>query len=131
MLSRIAAIALLGALLTGTAARAGDAQAAPPAAVTQGFTTFLQDVLAGKVPPNISSTMRSQSSAMFSGVKAAFGPLGAFRKLIFVRQDTLQGYRRYHYTAVFEKDVQHVIFVTDSNGTIVGFFEDQPSSPGP
>ncbi|HEX4015085.1 MAG TPA: hypothetical protein VHX17_14510 [Candidatus Cybelea sp.] len=100
------------------------AQAAPPAPPTTSFTTFMTDVMAGRVPPNISATMKSQSEGL-SQVRQAFTQFGTFKRLQYVRQDTMQGYRRYHYTAIFSKSSQHLIFVTDSSGTIVGFFEDQ------
>jgi hypothetical protein len=50
---------------------------------------------------------------------------GTFKRLQFVREDTMQGYYRYHYTAIFQKSSLHIVFVTDSEGTIVGFFPDQ------
>lgn len=100
------------------------AQAAPPAPPTTTFTTFMTDVMAGRVPPGISETMKSQSEGL-SQVRQAFTQFGTFKRLQYVRQDTMQGYRRYHYTAIFSKSSQHVIFVTDTGGTIVGFFQDQ------
>src|ERR1700753_3567632 len=40
------------------------AQAAPPAPPTTPFTTFMTGVMAGRVQPNISETMKSQSEGL-------------------------------------------------------------------
>ncbi len=117
MIPIIAVVALVVAQATAPA---------PPGDVTAGFTTFLTDVLAGRVPTNISQTMKSQSSTMIAQAKSTFGPYGALRRLQYEREDTDQGYHRYHYMAVFAKGSPYVAFVTDSDGTIVGFFEDEP-----
>jgi hypothetical protein len=115
----------------GSAAIAQQAAAAPaalPAAeLTPRFTTFLSDVLAGHVPPDISETLRSQSSTMLTQVRSDLGKFGAFRRLQYARQDTSQGYLQYHYVAVFDKGSQPVVFVTNSSGIIYGFFQDQPT----
>ncbi|HLY02445.1 MAG TPA: hypothetical protein VKR56_08100 [Candidatus Cybelea sp.] len=102
------------------------AQAAPSGEMTLRFTTFLSDVLAGRVPPDISETLRSQSSTMLTQVRGDLGKLGEFRRLTYVRQDSSQGYLQYHYVAVFDKASQPVVFVTNSSGIIYGFFQDQP-----
>jgi hypothetical protein len=99
---------------------------APAGVMTARFTTFLSDILAGRVPSQISPTMKADSSTLIAKVQSALKPLGTFKKLEFVSQDTMQGYHQYHYTAVFAKGVQPVMFVTDASGTIAGFFEDQP-----
>jgi len=134
MLRKLTVIAVAAALTGGAFASTGrpaSAQSAPSSSVTAGFTTFLSDVLAGRVPPNISSTLKTQSSQLISGVRTTFASLGTFRRLEFVREDTLQGYHRYHYRAVFDKGSRSVAFVTDANGTILGFLANQPSaSPG-
>ncbi|MFY9720545.1 MAG: hypothetical protein WAK16_12980 [Candidatus Cybelea sp.] len=117
MIQMIAVVALVVAQATAPA---------PPADVTAGFTTFLTDVLAGRVPANASETMKSQSATMISQIKHTFGTYGTFRRLRYEREDTAQGYHRYHYMAVFDKGSPYVAFVTDSDGTIVGFFEDEP-----
>lgn len=117
MMQIVAAVALVVAQATAPA---------PPADVTAGFTTFLTDVLAGRVPANISETMKSQSSTMIAQAKSTFGAYGAFRRLQYEREDTDQGYHRYHYMAIFAKGSPYVAFVTGSDGTIVGFFEDEP-----
>jgi hypothetical protein len=136
MVDKIAAAALLCAVALAPlpaaaqapppAQSAPAAQAAPAAATTAGFSAFLSDILAGRVPPNISPAMKSQSTTMLTQVKSLLAPLGNFRRLTFLREDSLQGYHRYHYTAVFDKGSQGVVFITDSSGTIVGFGNDQP-----
>jgi hypothetical protein len=62
---------------------------------------------------------------MMSQVRSSFASLGAFVGLRFVKHDTSQGYQGYHYSAVFQNGSQPIAFVTDSSGTIVGFFQDQ------
>lgn len=104
---------------------AGDtASAAPPlAALTAAFSAFLSDVLAGRLPAgNLTPQMTAAlTPADLSEIDSEFTPLGAFARLQFVRQDSLQGYRRYHYTAIFEKGQMGLMFVTDSTGAIAGF----------
>lgn len=104
-------------------------ESAPPpsSATTARFTTFFTQVLAGHVPgENISPQMRAGfTSSLLAQVDGAFAGLGKFRQLEFVRADTMQQYQRYHYRAVFEQGSQGVMFVLDSSGTIVGFFQDQ------
>jgi hypothetical protein len=124
MMLRIAAFAVLLACVgTGVSS----AQTASSSPLTAGFTTFLTDVLGGRVPPNISPTMKDQAPKMLDQVQKALAPMGTFRRLQYERQDTMQGYRRYHYMAIFDQGQQGLIFVTDSKGVIVGFFEDQPA----
>jgi hypothetical protein len=100
---------------------------APPSALSAQFTAFLTDVLAGRLPASgISDQMKSAlTPAVIAQVGGSFAPLGKFQKLQFVRQDTVQGYQRYHYVAVFDKGTQGLMFVVDSNGNIAGFFKDQ------
>jgi hypothetical protein len=146
MLSKLAFAALLCGL-TMTAAGPAYAQPAPagqPApqapesapppdsALTGRFTGFFTTVLGGHVPGGgISAQMRQGFTQQLLGqIDAAFAGLGKFRDLQFVRADTMTQYQRYHYLAVFEKGSQGVMFVVDSNNTIVGFFEDQ-SVPNP
>ncbi|MGA2760039.1 MAG: hypothetical protein ABSF08_06960 [Candidatus Cybelea sp.] len=106
---------------------AGAPAALPSSELTPRFTTFLSDVLAGHVPPDISETLRSQSSTMLTQVRSDLGKFGEFHRLQYVRQDTAQGYLQYHYLAIFEKGSQPVVFVTNSSGVIYGFFQDQPT----
>jgi hypothetical protein len=107
-------------------AQTAAAPAATAGVMTLRFTTFLTDVLAGRVPADIAESMKSQSSTMLTQVRSDLGKLGEFRRLQYVRQDTSQGYRQYHYVALFDKGSQPVVFVTNSTGEIYGFFQDQP-----
>ncbi len=138
MLSKLAVAALLcGFMLPAAPAPAQPAppaaqpatESAPPpsSATTARFTTFFTQVLAGHVPSgNISPRMREGfTSQLLAQIDGAFAGLGKFRQLQFVRADTMQQYQRYHYLAVFEQGSQGVMFVLDSGGTIVGFFQDQ------
>ncbi len=101
--------------------------AAPSTALTARFTAFLTDVLAGHLPATgLSDAMKAGfTPQLISQVDGSFTPLGSFQKLQFVRQDTLDGYQRYHYVAVFDKGSQPLLFVLDSSGNIAGFFKDQ------
>jgi hypothetical protein len=131
MIRKIVATASFAALamVLGSVAMAQTA-AAPPApsgVMTAHFTTFLTDVLAGRVPADIAETLKSQSSTMLTQVRSDLGKFGEFRRLQYVRQDMSQGYRQYHYVAVFDKGSQPVVFVTNSSGVIYGFFQDQPT----
>jgi hypothetical protein len=112
---QIAAVLVLSGLI---------AQAAPSGPPTATFTTFMTDVIAGRIPPDISESMNSNADGL-SRARQAFVQFGTFKRLQFVREDTMQGYYRYHYTAIFQKSSLHIVFVTDSEGTIVGFFPDQ------
>jgi hypothetical protein len=129
-LTMIAACAILGGGALAMAAPAS-AQGAPSGAVTQRLTTFLTEVLAGHTPSHISSTLAQQSSQLISGVKATLGTLGTFHRLDYVREESMQGYHRYHYRAVFEKGTRGLAFITDSNGTVVGLEEDPTSNATP
>jgi hypothetical protein len=140
MLSKFAAAALLCGVALSAAAPVC-AQPAPPApesapapdsALTGRFTSFFTTVLAGHVPGSgISAEMRQGFTQQLLGqIDAAFAGFGKFRQLQFEHADTMQQYQRYHYLAVFEKGSQGVMFVVDSNNTIVGFFEDQ-AAPNP
>lgn len=133
MIQKLTTIAACAALAGGAVAAAApaSAQSAPSSAQTARLTTFLTDVLAGHTPPHISSTLQQQSSQLISGVKATLGTLGTFHRMDYVRQESMQGYHRYHYRAVFEKGTRGLAFITDSNGTVVGFEEDPTSNSTP
>jgi hypothetical protein len=110
-------------------AAATPATATTPAAIdtlTVGFTTFFTAVLAGRVPSgNLTPAMKAAlTPAMVSQIDAMFSSFGTFLKLQYARQDALQGYQRYHYVASFEKGRLGVMFVTDANGALAGFFKD-------
>jgi hypothetical protein len=103
------------------------AASAPDSAMTARFAAFLTDVLAGKLPSSgISDTMKTKFTPdLISQVDNNLSPLGAFQSLKFVRQDTIQGFARYHYVATFDKGTVPLNFVLDSDGNIAGFFKDQ------
>jgi hypothetical protein len=138
MLQKCAVAALLLALAQPAAAVAQADQptnstaSAPDSALTSRFTAFFKQVLAGHAPGgNISPQMKSGlTPQLISQIDGAFASYGTFRRLDFVHQDSLQGYQRYHYTAVFDKGSQGLMFVVDSNGTIAGFFQDPGTSSG-
>ena len=138
MLTR-ALIALLFFVIGAVAASPVFAQqpptnAAPPPgnALTARFNSFFTDILAGRAPStNVSPEVRSGlTPQLVSQIRSSFASLGTFRHLQYVRQDQVQGYRRFHYSAVFDKGNQGVMFVVDANNTIVGFFQD-PAQSGP
>ena len=142
MLRNLAAAALFcGLALSAAPAFAQPAPQSPPApeaapapssAMTGRFTTFFTQVLAGHVPSGgISEQMRQGfNQQLLAQIDGAFAGLGKFHQLQFVRADTMQGYQRYHYSAVFDKGSQGIMFVVDSSNTIVGFFQDQ-AQPSP
>ncbi len=141
MLAKLVVAVLLCGLATSAAVPAL-AQPAPPtappapesappdSAMTAHFTTFFTQVLGGHVPSgNISPQVKAGFTQQLLGqIDAAFAGLGKFRQLQFVRADTMQQYQRYHYLAVFENGSRGIMFVVDSNGTIVGFFQDQAAT---
>jgi hypothetical protein len=135
VLSRLAVVAVfasaISALPLGAMADpstpAPAAVATPDAALTARFSAFVTDVLAGQLPATgVTDTMKTAFTPSVMGqVKTAFAPLGSFQKLQFTHEDSVQGYQRFHYIAVFDKGTQPVIFVIDSNQNIAGFFADQ------
>jgi len=130
--AKLALLVLAGLLLC---AAPSYAQSAPSVSTTTTahFTSFVQDILAGRTPSGISSTMRSGfTPSMRKEIQGDFTPCGSFQRLQYVSQESMNKYHRYHYLAICTKGQLPVIFVTDSNGTIVGFFQDNPpASPGP
>jgi hypothetical protein len=133
MLEKLATAVLLVGLAFSLASPAvadqSTLQPAPPpdSALTARFTVFLTDVLAGRVPTTgLSEPLKAGLTPdVLSQIDRAFASLGLFQKLEFVREDTMPGYQRYHYVAVFNRGTQGVMFVTDSSGAIAGFFKDQ------
>ena len=69
------------------------------------------------------------TQTLLAQIDSYYQAFGAFKSLQFLKVDTLQGYTRYHYAAVFDRSTQSVMFVTDSSGAIAGFFQDQTMSP--
>lgn len=137
MLSKLAVAVLLCGVTWGaappgpspapTTEPAAPSAPAPTSKQTADFTGFFTTVLAGHVPGgNISSQVRQGFTQQVLGqIDAAFAGDGKFRELQFVSADTMQQYLRYHYMAVFENGSQGIVFILDSDGTIVGFFQDK------
>lgn len=102
-------------------------QTAPDSALTARFAAFLTGVLAGHLPATgVSDKMKAAFTPdLLSQVDTLFAPLGGFKSLQFVSQDSAQGFQRYHYIAVFDRGTQPLLFVLDSSGNIAGFFKDQ------
>jgi hypothetical protein len=98
----------------------------PDPALTARFTDFMTSILAGRLPPTgISDAVRSGlTPALLKQVDDSLSALGAFDSLRYVGVDSLQGYQRYHYIAVFANGTQPLMFVLDSKGDIAGFFKD-------
>jgi hypothetical protein len=126
-LAIVVVLASLGPARAAADQPATTAPAAPDAALTARFSSFLTDVLAGRAPATgISYPMKAALTPdMLSQIDADMRPLGAFQKLQYVREDTAQGYARYHYIGVFANGTLPLMFITDSNGNIAGFFKDQ------
>lgn len=74
----------------------------------------------GNLSPKLKSGLTPQ---LFAQLRNSVSSYGTFRRLEFVSQDSVQEYQRYRYTAVFDNGSQGFMFVTDSSGDIVGFFE--------
>jgi len=127
------ALVVFAALLLCVAPAYAQSSNSVSTATTAHFTSFVQDVLAGRTPSGISSTMRSGfTPSLKKEIQGDFTPCGSFERLQYVSQESMNKYHRYHYLAICAKGQLPVIFVTDSNGTIVGFFQDSPpASPGP
>ncbi len=100
---------------------------APDPALTARFAAFLTDMLAGKLPATgLSAKMQGAfTPELISQVDSNLAPLGAFQKLQFVSQDSVQGFQRYHYVGVFANGMQPLMFVLNSSNDIDGFFKDQ------
>lgn len=104
-----------------------DAQAQAAAedpALTQRFAKFFTSMLSGTLDAT------GLSPAMTSGLTpdkvkqlaAYFNKNGTFVKLQYRSQDTVEGYRRYHYTAVFSGGSQAMMFVLNAKDELDGFF---------
>ncbi|MBV8725484.1 MAG: hypothetical protein JO078_07695 [Candidatus Eremiobacteraeota bacterium] len=108
------------------AAPSSSPQPPPDPALTARFSNFLTQVLAGKMPSsNVSDEVKHGLTPQLLGqIRGSFASLGHFHRLEFVRQDSVQQYRQYHYRAVFDNGSQGVMFVVDSSGLIAGFFQD-------
>jgi D-alanyl-D-alanine carboxypeptidase len=104
-----------------------DAQAqsgAEDTALTQRFTKFVVSLLSGTADttglgPTMTSALTQDAVKQLA---AYFTTDGTFVKLQYVSQDAVEGYRRYHYTAVFSGGSQAMTFVLDSHNDLAGFF---------
>jgi hypothetical protein len=94
--------------------------------LTARFTAFFTEVLAGKAPAQgLTDKMQSALTPdVLSKLSAYYGTLGKFERLTFKAEDEVQGFQRYHYTAVFSNGSSGVLFVVDSDGKIAGFFNE-------
>jgi len=102
-----------------------DAQSTPEdPALTQRFTKFFTSLLSGTVDSTGLSDAMSAALApsVVQQVDVLLQKLGSFGTLRYVSQDIVQGYRRYHYTAVFSGGSQAVTFVLNADDKIGGFF---------
>ncbi len=126
--SSLLLLALASCLVLPVAAQEpGAGSVAPPdSALTARFTSFFSAVASGHAPGgNLTSQVKSGlTQQLIAQIDGGFNSFGHFRRLEFVRADSMQGYQRYHYRAVFDNGSQGVMFVTDSSGAIAGFFED-------
>jgi bifunctional DNA-binding transcriptional regulator/antitoxin component of YhaV-PrlF toxin-antitoxin module len=127
------AVLVVAAVTLCTAGAFAQSSNSVSSATTAQFTIFFRDLLAGRTPSGISDAMRSGLTPdLKKDIDTSFQAFGSFRRLQYASQETMEGYHRYHYLAIFDKGKPGVIFVTDSKGTIVGFFQDSPpASPAP
>ena len=93
-------------------------------ALTQRFTKFFSSLLSGKLDKTgLSSAMAAaMTPETVQQISQYFAKDGTFLKLQYLDRDTLDGYQRYHYGAVFSGASQPVMFVLDAKGDLSGFF---------
>lgn len=96
-------------------------------AKTARFEAFLNGILAGRAPTAGLTPQMQQglTPELISQIDANVAPFGKFQKLQFIGEDSVQGYDRYHYAAIFENGKRNYLFVLDSSGNIAGFFIDE------
>jgi D-alanyl-D-alanine carboxypeptidase len=93
--------------------------------LTTRFTEFLAAITSGKMPSGLDTAMATAfTPAAVNQLQQFYSTYGAFQSLQYVGQDSVQTYRRYHYTAVFAKGKLPVMFVLDAHGSIAGFFNE-------
>ena len=92
--------------------------------MTQRFTKFVASLLSGTLDTTgLSAVMTSALTPDNVKQLAAYVTKnGTFVKLQYRSQDTVEGYRRYHYTAVFSGGSQPMMFVLNSKDELDGFF---------
>lgn len=96
-------------------------------AKTARFDTFFRTILAGHVPAQglTPAMQQALTPELVSQLDTYYAASGKFEKLQYLGEDSVQGYDRYHYAAIFDKGKQAVMFVLDSDGDVAGFFKDQ------
>jgi len=119
-------VALYGALAFAAIAFLGCSGGTEDSAKTARFAAFFSDILADRVPDqNLTDKMTAAlTPARVSEICALYTHFGKFQHLQFLGTDSLQGYDRYHYAAIFAGGKQAVLFVLDSQSKIAGFFNE-------
>ncbi|HEY1977939.1 MAG TPA: hypothetical protein VGG89_15405 [Candidatus Baltobacteraceae bacterium] len=114
-------------LIVATIAFIGASPAPEDPAKTAQFQAFFTTILAGQVPTKGVTPQMAQgfAPALVAQIDDNLAPFGKFQKLQYVSEDSVPGYDRYHYTAIFDKGSRNFLFVLDSSGNIAGFFRDE------
>jgi hypothetical protein len=114
-------------LVAAAIAFIGAAPGTEDPAKTARFEAFFTTVLAGQVPTqDVTEQMKDGfTPELVAQIDENLKPFGKFQKLQFVSEDSVGGYDRYHYTAIFDKGSRNFLFVLDSSGNIAGFFRDE------
>ncbi|MGB8625638.1 MAG: serine hydrolase domain-containing protein [Candidatus Cybelea sp.] len=88
---------------------------------TTQFSTFMTDVLAGRIPSGLSHDTRDALTPAFvSQLDVMFARLGAFHILQFIGRGAEGKNQRFLYAAVFDKGTQALMFYTNTAGEITG-----------
>ena len=88
---------------------------------TTQFSTFMTDVLAGRIPSGLSHDTRDALTPAFvSQLDVMFARLGAFHMLQFIGRGAEGKNQRFLYAAVFDKGTQALMFYTNTAGEITG-----------
>ena len=126
MLSSRRAFVIGATALCATAPLTGCVRGTEDPAKSRRFSTFLTTLLAGKTQPTgmDDAMQRALTPNRILEIRHTFAPFGTFQRLQFLGEDEVQGYRRYHYIAIFSQGKQGTLFVLDSLGKIGGFFEE-------
>lgn len=95
-------------------------------AKTARFASFFRDILADRVPSqDLTDKMKAAlTPPTVNQIRTSYSSLGVFQRLQFLGSDSLEGYDRYHYAAMFTGGKRAVMFVLDSRGKIAGFFNE-------
>lgn len=100
------------------------ARSASAGAYTKRFTAFFSDLLDGKVDSSqLDDAMKNGlTPAAVDSLRQNLANLGQFKELEYTGQDSMSGYTRYHYLAIFAGGKQAMTFVLDQSGKIGGLF---------